>query len=374
MVIGMDRAQNHQASMWAESTAGLVERAVGMLLPDKRWRTFRITLSDRAPAEGEPWAEASVGHDGHRWVYRLLIRAAADAPPGRVNPVLVRLLLSGYVMDSRVSLPDGDVGNPPLVPEWFSNGLMDAMDSGLREQSAQAGYTAWESGRLPLPGDFLREKMRGAAGGPGAAAADGYDPEAMRAAGALLVRWLQMQPDRKETFRRFFDAVAAEKPLDVNTMAAVLGKQSAGELLDDWDRWMMMQLRIVHKPGAVTALALRRLKAQLLLYPPDSGTGFVGSFDRPLEPAQLLDRRGEPWLPDAAERRCSALMMAALGRGDECGKVASLYCGFFRGLVSNASDRQLRKMLKEADDALSALEKKAGGESAGGATWLEEKR
>jgi len=374
MVIGEDRVQNHQAAGWAEAGAGRVERAVGMLLPDKRWRTFRITLTDEAPAEGEPWAEASVGHDGHRWVYRLLIRSAADAPPGPVNSVFVRLLLSAYVMDSRVSMPDGDVGVPPLVPEWFSDGLAGAMDAETRDQSAQSGYTAWESGMLPVLGDFLAEPAPGATNGPAGAAARRHDPGAMRATAALLVRWMQVQADRKETFRRFFHAVAAEERLDVNTMAAVMGKDSAGELLDDWDRWMLMQSRIVHKPGEMTPLALKKLKAQLLLYPADSGTGFAGSFDSPLAPAQLLDFREEPWLPDAVKRRCTAVMLAALGRGDECREVASLYCEFFKGLVSRASDRQLRRLLKKADDSLAALEKETGGEPAGATTWPDEER
>jgi hypothetical protein len=124
----------------------------------------------------------------------------------------------------------------------------------------------------------------------------------------------------------------------------------------------------------MTPLSLKRLKAQLLLYPADSGTGFVGSFDSPLQPAQLLSRRGEPWLPEAVKARCAAVMLAALGRGDACRNVASLYCEFFGGLVSGASDRRIRRMLEKADDALAALEKETAGGSAGAATWPDEEQ
>ena len=356
MVIGLDRAQNYEAAVWAETMAGRVEHAVGLLLPEKRWRTFRLNLTDRLREGGEPWAEESIGHDGHRWVLRLLLRDAAHAPPGPVGDALVRILLSAYIVDARVGLPDGDIDSPCLAPAWMAAGLLDSVDPLGREQCAATAFAAWERGQLPLPADYLKAEGNIPA-----------NPVAARAMGALLVRWIEMQPDRKESFRQVFEALAANGAMDGAMFSKALGLESAAELSAAWDEWMLHQRRIVHRPGVATALAVEMLKAQLLLYPSDFATALGGGLDAPSNVAQLVEYRKAPWLSDVANVRCAAIRMAAVGRGDECDKVASLYCAFLEGLIAGKSDRKLRQMIERASAALTELEKSAGTAGGNGA-------
>jgi hypothetical protein len=288
-----------------------------------------------------------VFHDGHKWVYRLLLRDASAVSADKASQSLVRLILSACVLDIRLGMPEGDVGLPPLVPEWVAVGLSDTMDPALRQSSAEAAFSAWGAGSLPPLAEFL-----------GKAPSVETDPAVRRAMGAMVVRWIEIQPDRSNAFRLFFEAIADGRPLD-QALISAKGFDSATVMADEWDGWMLRQRWIVHKPGVLTPLTVETLKAQLLLYPAYFATGLTGSTVAPREPAALLAHRREAWLPDAVRGLCSAVRLAALGRSDECERVASLYCEFFEGLTSRKSDRQLRSMLREADKAMIALERKA---------------
>jgi hypothetical protein len=300
---------------------------------------------ERPRESDEPWAESTVGYDGHQWVLRLVVRNAGQAPPDQVGEAFVRMLLSAYVVDARVSMPVGEAGESGLVPAWLAAGILDTLDPPGREQRAQTAMEAWENGRLPLPGDYLK------AGGNIA-----ENPGVARAMGAMIVRWIEVRPDRQDAFRRLFEAMAVNTAIDAGALAGVLGLESPVDLTTEWDEWMLRQRRIVHRPGFVTPMAVRTLKAQLLLYPSDFATALGVGVGAPTDIGQLLKHRKAPWLPDVAGARCAAIRMAAVGRGNDCEKVASLYCSFLEGLVDGKSERTLRGLLKSAADAMQKLE------------------
>ncbi|MBM4149411.1 MAG: hypothetical protein FJ224_10250 [Lentisphaerae bacterium] len=350
LVIGPDAAQNMEAGRWAEQQAGTIEKALGFTVGVRRWRCMRLVLLDAADAGGPP-VEATQEHDGHQWVYRLIIRGAESAAPGDVGLEFVRMFLSAMIADLRMGLPDSDLGAPPMAPGWIAAGLAGTFDAAGRERHAEVVYFDWERGRIPLLGDFFP------------AVAGGADPrtEALASMSSMLMRWVQVRPGHGDAFRFLLRVIASDEDCSVKDFAAATGFSSTKDLECGWDEWIMRQRRIVHRPGVTSRLALETLKAQLLLYPGDSGNRLALGFSVPVRASQLIDFKDNTLAREAASGAAVAVRIAAVGRGADCVGAADLYAEYFAAVAKRRARWIQRRLLARAEAAMSDLDRRISG-------------
>jgi hypothetical protein len=360
VVLGGTAREALDLSAWSEAAARRIERLLGAPQPRAPWREFRLDI--HAPATSSvARVTAAAGWEAGRFVQRLAVHGYADADPCQIETAFCTLFLAGYVVDAmpRPESAAGTVGplpRPvPAVPPWLVQGIVQNLSAAARAASAEAVYESWRDGAMPSLESLLGLRGEGRAAGPG-------DPAPGACAG-MLVAWLRSLPQSADGFRRLFGVLAAGGDAGVGFWVGVVpGCRSPADVEAAWDAWILRQRRVIHVPGETTRLAVEGFKAQLLLYPADSGIGSEREFRGPLRLADLLGHRRSSWLGDVVGSRIAALRLASAGRGPALARVAELYVAYLSGLAGREGAETLRDRLRAADAALAELEMDLGAD------------
>ena len=355
LITGTNRADNLVLAGWAEDVVTRLDKAVGIPSPFMSRVIQLLVRSGGNPRDGRLAVSEEVVPG--RFVQRMTLWNHARIDVEVARRALCRLLLAGQLtatIGRARRAGQGDAGVRRAVPAWLAEGLAQYIDPNLRGPNMMDVTGRWEKGKLASIADFL------AADGKVVKTANG-EPKLDRSMSAVLVNWLMVQPGRRERFRRLIKSLDAGEQIDIRWLAADLGKgDSAGSVEEAWDYWLHGRRRVVYAPGVATPGAVATLKAQLLLYPGNCGIPLTVDFGGVTDLDGLVARRDEEWIPEFCRRKSISLKLLAVGRGEEFGAVVQGICRFLEALGRGKSEKELKTLLAEAEEALTEFEEKQG--------------
>ena len=363
VVVGPDAQDNLDLAVWVERIAGDMERAVGMKQGPSPHRVLRI-IAREPDAARKSSVSVSCRLVGNRYDLHLVVDDPRHAELGEILEGFCRLFMTGYVIDlvfarrdgaeSRAGGPNGrrDAGTrgPLPAPNWLSRGFAQNRTASLRASNAETVFRQWQAGAVPSLLQFLQ----------GQEEPNDEERSLHRAMCGLLFRWLQLQRERENVFSGMFGLLADGRPVLASDLCRLLPDcGTAMNLEERWDEWIYRQRRIVHDPGKPSQLAVDQLRAQVLLYPGDSGIPLTANLDRPIRFVDLVGIRDAEWVPTAAASKIASLRIIAVGRSRAFARVVELYCRFLSELQGRRRPKQLRELLRAAEEALCGMDETA---------------
>lgn len=235
-------------------------------------------------------------------------------------------------------------GQIPEVPEWLLTGTI----AGMRRQEAEAYfehvYRRWSQGKLPRVDKLLVERESSG--------------EVDVALAVSLVDWLRGRTRRGEHLRQLYEEVAKSGRLSLEHIARLRGDAAGEKTLDDkWDLWLLARRRSISDFGKVLPGRLARFRQRRLVSPEHAALWGGGLFiKRALDPAELLDRREEAWVPAVAGGQARYLVALAAGRGKRFEKMVRAHVNYFVAVAAGESVLECELQLQQAEALLIAME------------------
>jgi len=345
-VFGADRAAGLHLLRWVRDTADRVERTLGRRMRTEG-RSLHVILRRSAGAEGGRVETERFTAAGTR-IRELVIYNEPAVGRERMEEALCGLLLEDYVEDAGAEI-GREVrrrAGSSVVPAWLASGVAQNLSASRRARNRDEVLARWHAGRAASPLVLFGEDESGPAG------AEGGD----RALCGMVTGWLLSRPDKSERLERMFRRLATGQAVSAEWLAAaVFGCASAAEMDEAWDRWLLVQERVVYEPGGVTPALVTRLKAEWLLSAGDSDSRLGRGGLRRIEPADWITVRGEPWAAKQCREKAARIQLLALGRSREFRRAAHACARFFRAVAEAKSQRSCRRLLAEAEEALEAV-------------------
>ena len=363
-VTGMDRVGAMWLAHWADKTLSRTSQFLGFELegPDGL-----IHISLREAGEQAPGTVmAAQGVVGGRLAQRLVIVDMESAPREAAEEALCALLLGRHVLALWLKGQGGVSGAAEAeerlraTPPWLATGVAQNLHPQIRARNSRAVLDRWQRGELPSLAALLsnvgddaaaepRERARAVrvvgAGGTGA----GLDV----ATAGMLVGWLAAEPGSELRSKAMLARLAEGGDVSRGWLATVVpGCDTAGDLDDRWDAWILRQKRTIYQPGVTTPDALQWLESELLLYRGESGIPLTLAADvtSRVGLGDLIEARGSEWVRTVARNKSARLRLLSVGRGRALKATVDAYCRYFDALVQGGgSDARLRRLLEAAE-------------------------
>ncbi len=358
-VVGRDSAQSFLLVRWAETVAGRVEPLLNepLVIPADQFviacqlETNRV--DGRISAMLEPY--------GSRWVSRVRVMNPDGVDPFFADHALCGQLLRWWLAGATNPALSRAAVVTHALPEWFVTGMVENLTRERKAANSERCYRAWESGTLPP----IRSLF-----GTNAPVDKGYDPGTNgmeRAQAGLMVGWILQVPRSAGALTRLRERWASGLPVTAEWIGQVLwGYETVGDVTDGWDRWMERQKRMIYRPGTPTRMAVESLRAELWSMPGLQGMPAVektGGLVRPVNMADLARYRKEPWFEGFARNKAMRLQLLMLGQGPVFEKAVRGYLDYLEALTRWTTRGRLERLLKEADVAMTELERITDGSS-----------
>lgn len=340
-------------SSWVEKVAGKLESVVGSPVPFQRREMIRFT------ARRDEASESGRVQLGQKLMEGLLQQRVGLENPEMLDEESVlegfmAVLLYRYVIAEYQST--GSFGQP-VVPDWFTAGMAQSLQPGLRDRNTRFVINQWEAGEghrvaeitewISLPAGRVTQK----------------------ADCGLLVDWLQKPIREKVGWEATWRRIAAGDPLDVEWIRNDLWQGAdARDLEKAWDLHLAAQTQLNRDWGALTFEQVTDLKRILTRYISKyQGSGYAPTSE--LHLGDLVLMREEAWVKKVASGMMTDLTKFAVGRAPRIREVAENYQRFFQALQNpkrmdpifrftvGGHDAVLNKLLRTANDSMEQLEK-----------------
>jgi hypothetical protein len=169
--------------------------------------------------------------------------------------------------------------------------------------------------------------------------------------------WILSRPDKAECFQKIVARIKAGESLSAEWFVPLVpGCETIANLDEQWDNWILQQRYTVYDPGLVTTAFITQLESELTLYPGQSGIPLSTNLLMRIGIHELVARRNEPWIPQAARDKGVSLRVLSAGRGKDLQEVVENYGRFFDALGKKRTPtRTLKDLLSKADSALERL-------------------
>ena len=340
-------------SAWSEKVAGKVEGFVGEALPFQRSEMIRFTARDNTALEA---GQVQLGQN--------LMEDLLQQRIGLENPQLleeeevlegfVAVLLYRYVVaEFRAVGMKGE----PVVPDWFSVGVAQAIQPGLRDRNTRYVVGQWEAGN-----SHRVAEITGWTGLPAGRVTQ-------KAYCGLLVEWLQTPLRERVGWSNLLRRMARGDSLHADWVRDdVLGLTDAREVEKSWDLHLALATQVNREWGAMTFEQVADLKRVLTRYTAqDGGMGYAPTTALYLDDLVLM--REEEWVRQVAAGMLGDLSQFAVGQAPRIREVTENYQQFFLALQSPKSmdpmfkftvggpDAVLQKLLRTANESMEQLEK-----------------
>jgi len=242
-----------------------------------------------------------------------------------------------------------DVGGEEAVrkalPEWLISGVVRYMDRETRQADLDRTLLLWSHGCLPTAAELF--------------AAESLATEKEPAVSAVLAAWLlEKRPEGLpfETLLRGGAATATE--WRAASMARLLTGADDPVVFDEaLDLWLLSEARQVLQPGVTTKGIEQRFRLRLLLYPWGYGKNKDAKRDW-LTFDEAVAHADDPAVRQCAVVQAASIKMAALGRDGMLLALSEAYTCFLEALSKGAKPEELVRLLKEAEEMRSDLERK----------------
>lgn len=359
LVLSPSTVTNYLVMKWAEDLAERFEQVSGVQVAESEEGALRIRVRSDPGAGGRLLADQAVA--GRTLRQELTITNLSRVDQESAHEALCYLFLCREVW--RRVPPDapreerGGGSGPTPVPYWLSEGMSQNLYPLLRARARDHVVQRWQRGELGLLQHAIRldeprvEVTDADAGAPAV-------PLAYRALCGVFVDWILAEGSEAGVFEQILDRLAGGGAITATWLASRFpGAASSVAGMDEaWDQWLLRQKRVVDRPGRLTAGAVDRLKAALLLYTGRSGIPLLDDGFRRLSYGELVERRGEAWVKALCRSKQTALRLLAGGRGAAYRRTIDAYCAFFAALDRGAGEDALRELLKRARKRLGALD------------------
>jgi hypothetical protein len=330
---------------WSEALVEEVESAVGVPMPAPDGHRVRIDVAAGGTSAVEA-ASAPAVSGSDTICQRLLIRGYAEADYTEAERRLCGLLVDAMVMVRQP--PEARGGGRAVAPEWLAGGVAAGLHPAARKRNSEEVLRLWSAGRLGSLAELLRRAGEG-----------GVSDEVA----GYLVRWLRDLPASRPVLGGVLDLAAEGKPLTPEWLAGEVGATGGVSRVEElWDAGMLREQRVVYlvRGPAGAAPPLEALRSWLLIRAGDSDMPLGGGPNCALTFADLVGRRGEPWIAPFARNRAARLRLLAVGRNAAFREVAEAYACFLDAAAAGRRRATQERLLKEADRRLQALEGGSG--------------
>jgi hypothetical protein len=175
------------------------------------------------------------------------------ADPGAAAPDELRFALTAALLRTAVhaaAVPGRAAREPPV---WLARGLARQAVRERRGADFEAAYALWSRARLPGVVELW--------------SADSAAALAHPAVAAQHVAWCVARPRRRERWAALCRHLGAGGEWHAAALARIWRDGDAVALDEDWDLWMAARTKMIFEPGTTPPGALRRFRAQLLLFP-----------------------------------------------------------------------------------------------------------
>ncbi|MFC1496966.1 hypothetical protein ACFLS1_00645 [Verrucomicrobiota bacterium] len=353
-----DSGINVDLARWAEFLAKNVEQAVGIELPHKESSMTRIIVRwDDEDTSGRA-VIAQVRRDD-KFIQDLIFYNLEQLSRGEAEEAFCSLLLSSYVEHlASVSPKQTKI---KTVSRWLVQGLMHNLYPVRKAWSVQLISGKWSTGSMPTLTEFIRSRNIKREKSEASLA------DLEKAMSGMLWAWITSfeSEEKKVFFEKLFVRSGGGEPLSPEWFVACIpGCGSIADLEGEWDNWILKQQRMVYQPGVVTQQMVDQFKAQLLLYPGDSGIDLsLSDSFKCVRFRDLIDLREAEWIPVFTQSKILSLQFCSIGRGKEFESVVKSYCEFLEALGKRKSKSTLQRLLDKADKALKDMDEKLSRET-----------
>ncbi len=283
------------------------------------------------------------------------------ADPGAAAPDDLRFAFASALLRTAIyaaATPGRPVREPPV---WLARGLARYAVRERRGPDFEAAYALWSRARLPGVVELW--------------SADSDVAQAHPAVAAQFVAWCVSRPRRRERWKALCRHLGEGGDWHAEALARIWCEGDAVAMDEAWDLWMAARAGVIFEPGTTPPGAVRRFRAQLLLFPWECDMPWVCRWPNGLPLAHGLEEGLLLGFRPALGRKAAALRMAAAGRDIRFQEMAG---GFAAALESMAGGDAVEAatLWARAEDARRLLEASAAaGETlrttAGGAEARE---
>jgi hypothetical protein len=357
MVVGSNAVQNMELVNWAEEVADKVERTIGIKLPYGESRVIKIVVnSGDSGSSGRVVPEEKI--ESGELLQRLFISNYEKVEGSEANEMLCKLLLNGYVACYRPKkvevmklTPSQMVVKTNAVPLWFYRGVSQYIYQDTRARNIETILRLWKRGQLrPFP-EFLDPVSK-----------DGEYPYG--SVNGVMIAWLESLPESDRLFDSVFEQLSSGGVLSSEWFAKnIKGCNSASDVDEKWENWIIGQWRVVHRLGVATPLQIEQLKERLLLQQGDVGMPLSTNINQRITFQSLIDFKTTEWLPTVLQNKIAELKLLGMGKGKDFNDVVSAYCKFLEAVVAGKEHDYTRELLDRADMYLEILETKVSAAS-----------
>lgn len=340
IVTGPDAVKTSEYTRWAEAMAERLERRLGTAMTFSRSAPLRIHLAQTdSPTAG---IAAHCRYLEGRLECRLSVNEYV--------PLDYEDLLAAWCRLAMVSLVDhargrrGPFGETPRVPQWLAVGLAQTLDPALCARNRRVLHAAMPQSHPPevspvLSWENLPERW--------------YQTRALC---GMTVLWLDALKPQGESWRMMIDRLAAGEPVTASWVAISLAGVDPGVALEErWGTWLKRQERVVQDLGSVSSVILSQLREMVEVPSAELGESTQADLPGRLSPRDLVAMRRSASVRLVAEERMQQVQALTIGKAPELVQVGQAYALFFEGLVRGASAWKLRRRLRHAEGALTAL-------------------
>ncbi len=357
-VVADERREAFQLLRWIVSTAERVGQLVGSPVPFGDQGLLTLVVRRMGNVE-PPRATAIRETDGLRLFQRLEVLTRSEPVDDTVRLASARLLLERYVWaaagTNRIVLDDH------TMPTWLVEGVTQALDVEGRIRNSDWVFREWRRGRLPSISGWLQKVGRYSIEKSPSGCREASTPAASQGEGegavaGVCIAWLRRGPEGPRRFQAIWEHLARGEALIPERLARILlGSESARDLDDAWDAWMLREKSTIRAPGRLTARAVEELGSTLLLHPGECGIPLQRPLHEPMPWCDLIRKRDAPWIPTLAQSMRIRLQIYAAGQAREIREVVARYVEFLNALAEHAAERRLFVLLHQAETAWERL-------------------
>lgn len=303
----------------AEDAAERLETALGIQLPFGRGQPVELV------ARVDPAVPSGSVIRAQGWVDRALAQKLIVINPEKADQedvleglcwlLLNRCVIAGQDVETR----EARLGE---VPDWLSVGAAQNLYPHLRARNRQVVIRAWKAGTAPAFAEVLGFTLLP----PGR-----WGQKAFCAAAVDLIA---SSGSAGEVFRGLFDRLARGEPVDAAWMAgASVAGGATKDLEKEWDLWIARQTQVRRYGETAGSEPAAALRAALEIDPLLCGFTADDGLPAVMTPADLIDRRGEPWMPKLAGGLSLKVRGLGLGESEAFRRTADRYGDFFDALA-----------------------------------------
>ena len=350
---GFHRKDGLKLSSWTEKVATKLEKVVGISVPFQQTEMIRFSAHD-----------SEVLQTGRIQLRQSLLADLLQQRIGLENPHLleeeeilegfVAVLLYRYMVAAY--LVSGWNGQP-VVPDWFSVGVAQLLQPGLRDRNTAFVLDEWKAGRGRRVAEIVDWKTLPA----------GRVPQ--KAYCGLLVDWLQKPIRQTFGWSALFKRMAFGDSLSVPWIQDdLLNIDDTRTVEKAWDVYVASKSEVNRDWGALTFDQVADLKRILTRHmSKERRSGYSPTSELQLE--DLILMREEAWVTVVAEDMLIELAHFSVGQAPRIREVSEAYQRFFQALQTpkrmdptfrftmGGHNAVLQNLLSVANDAMQELEK-----------------